>query len=100
MCLTGRMMNAEEAERAGLVSRVVAADKLIEEAMAAANAIAALSRAAVRMAKECVNRAYESTLTEGLNFERRMFFSSFALADQTEGMRAFVDKRAANWKHR
>ena len=100
MCLTGRMMNAEEAERAGLVSRVVAADKLIEEAMAAANAIAALSRAAVRMAKECVNRAYESTLTEGLNFERKMFFSSFALADQSEGMRAFVDKRAANWKHR
>jgi len=99
MCLTGRMMNAEEAERAGLVSRVVAADKLIEEAMAAANAIAGLSRAAVRMAKECVNRAYESTLTEGLNFERKMFFSSFALADQTEGMRAFVDKRAANWKH-
>jgi enoyl-CoA hydratase len=100
MCLTGRMMNAEEAERAGLVSRVVAADKLIEEAMAAANAIAGLSRAAVRMAKECVNRAYESTLAEGLNFERKMFFSSFALADQTEGMRAFVDKRAANWKHR
>ncbi|MFT5174349.1 MAG: enoyl-CoA hydratase [Gammaproteobacteria bacterium] len=100
MCLTGRMMNAEEAERAGLVSRVVAADKLIEEAMAAAQAIAGLSRAAVRMAKESVNRAHESTLTEGLRFERNMFFSTFALEDQKEGMRAFVEKRAANWKHR
>jgi enoyl-CoA hydratase len=100
MCLTGRMMNAEEAERAGLVSRVVAADKLIEEAMAAAQAIAGLSRAAVRMAKESVNRAHESTLSEGLRFERNMFFSSFALEDQKEGMRAFVEKRAANWKHR
>ena len=100
MCLTGRMMDAEEAERAGLVSRVVAADKLMEEAMSAANAIAGLSRAAVRMAKESVNRAYESTLSEGLRFERKMFFSSFALEDQKEGMRAFVEKRAANWKHR
>ena len=100
MCLTGRMMNAEEAERAGLVSRVVAADKLIEEAMAAAQAIAGLSRAAVRMAKESVNRAYESTLAEGIRFERNMFFASFALEDQKEGMRAFVEKRAAKWKHR
>ena len=100
MCLTGRMMNAEEAERAGLVSRVVAADKLLEEAMAAATAIAGLSRAAVCMAKESVNRAAESTLAEGLRFERKMFFSSFALEDQKEGMRAFVEKRAANWKHR
>jgi enoyl-CoA hydratase len=100
MCLTGRMMDAEEAERAGLVSRVVAADKLMEEAMASAQAIAGLSRAAVRMAKESVNRAFESTLSEGIRFERNMFFSSFALEDQKEGMRAFVEKRAANWKHR
>ena len=100
MCLSGRMMDAEEAERAGLVSRVVAADKLIEEAMAAAHAIAGLSRAAVRMAKESVNRADESTLAEGLRFERKMFFSSFALEDQKEGMRAFIEKRSANWKHR
>jgi enoyl-CoA hydratase len=99
MCLTGRMMDATEAERSGLVSRVVPADKLMEEAMKAAQAIAGLSRAAVRMAKESVNRAYESTLTEGLRFERNMFFSSFALEDQKEGMRAFVEKRAANWKH-
>lgn len=100
MCLTGRMMDATEAERSGLVSRVVPADKLMEEAIKAAQAIAGLSRPAVRMAKESINRAYESTLSEGLRFERNMFFSSFALEDQKEGMRAFVEKRAANWKHR
>lgn len=100
MCLTGRMMDAAEAERSGLVSRVVPADNLMEEAMKAAQAIAGMSRAAVRMAKESVNRAYETTLSEGLRFERNLFFSSFALEDQKEGMRAFVEKRAANWKHR
>jgi enoyl-CoA hydratase len=100
MCLTGRMMDAQEAENAGLVSRVVPAEDLIAEAMASAQAIAGLSRAAVRMAKEAVNRAHETTLSEGLRYERRLFFSSFALEDQKEGMRAFVEKRAANWKHR
>lgn len=100
MCLTGRMMDAAEAERAGLVSRVVTADKLLEEAMAAAKAIAELSRPAVRMVKDSINRAYETTLTEGLRFERNLFFSSFALEDQKEGMRAFADKRAAQWKNR
>ncbi len=100
MCLTGRMMDAAEAERAGLVSRVVPADRLLEEAMAAARTIAGFSRPAVRMTKECVNRSYESTLSEGVRFERRVFFSTFALEDQKEGMRAFVEKREPAWKHR
>ncbi len=100
MCLTGRMMDAQEAERSGLVSRVVPAAKLIEEAMAAARTIAGFSRPAVRMAKECVNRAFESTLSEGVRFERRVFFSTFALEDQKEGMRAFVEKREPVWRHR
>ena len=100
MCLTGRMMDAEEAERAGLVSRVVPADALLDEAMKAAHTIAGFSRPVVRMAKECVNRAYETTLAEGLRFERRMFFSTFALDDRREGMEAFVAKRAPEWRHR
>jgi len=100
MCLTGRMMDAAEAERAGLVSRVVAADALVDEAMAVARTIAGLSQPAVRMTKECVNRAYETTLAEGVRFERRVFLSSFATEDQKEGMRAFVEKRPAIWKHR
>lgn len=100
MCLTGRMMDAAEAERAGLVSRVVAADKLIEEAMSAAHAIAGYSRPSVRMTKACVNRAYESTLAEGVRYERQVFFSTFATEDQKEGMRAFVEKRKPEWKHR
>jgi enoyl-CoA hydratase len=100
MCLTGRMMDADEAERAGLVSRVVAADALIGEAMAAARTIAGYSRPSVRMAKACVNRAYETTLAEGVRFERQVFFSTFATEDQKEGMRAFVEKRKPEWKHR
>ena len=100
MCLTGRMMDAEEAERAGLVSRIVPAEELMDETLKAAETIAAMSRPAVMMAKEAVERAYETTLSEGLRFERRLFHSTFALDDQKEGMRAFVDKRKPDWKHR
>ncbi|QDZ01254.1 enoyl-CoA hydratase [Nitratireductor mangrovi] len=100
MCLTGRMMDAEEAERSGLVSRVVPAGELIEEALAAATKIASFSLPAVMMAKEAVNRSYETTLSEGLRFERRVFHSMFALDDQTEGMSAFVEKRTPNFRNR
>jgi len=100
MCLTGRLMDAEEAERAGLVSRVLPADKLLDEAMNTARQIAAFSRPSVTMTKECINLAYETTLREGLRAERRLFFSSFALEDQSEGMQAFVDKRKPQWRHR
>ena len=100
MCLTGRMMDAEEAERAGLVSRVVPAGELLEEAVKAASKIAGFSMPAVMMAKEAVDRAYETTLAEGLRFERRVFHSMFALEDQTEGMAAFAEKRSANFRHR
>lgn len=99
MCLTGRMMDAAEAERAGLVSRVVPADKLVEEAMAAAEKIAAMSLPIAMMTKESVNRAYETTLAEGIRFERRVFHAMFATADQKEGMKAFVEKRAPNFEH-
>lgn len=100
MCLTGRMMDASEAERAGLVSRVVAADRLLDEAIEAATIIAGFSLPAVMMAKEAVNRAYETTLAEGVHFERRLFHSLFATEDQKEGMAAFVEKRKAVFKHR
>jgi enoyl-CoA hydratase len=100
MILTGRMMDAEEAERSGLVSRVLPAASLIEEAVKVAGSIAALSRPAVFAAKEAVNRAYETTLAEGIRFERRIFHSLFATEDQKEGMRAFAEKRAAAFKHR
>lgn len=100
MCLTGRTMNAEEAERAGLVSRVVPADALMEETLKAANTIAGYSLPVVMMIKESVNRAFESGLSEGLLFERRAFHSAFALEDQKEGMAAFVEKRKAAFKHR
>jgi enoyl-CoA hydratase len=100
MCLTGRMMDAAEAERAGLVSRVIAADKLVEEALKTAASIAALSLPAVMIAKESVNRAYETTLAEGVRFERRVFQSLFATEDQKEGMGAFVEKRTPAFKHR
>lgn len=100
LCLTGRMMDAAEAERCGLVARVVPADKLLDEAMGAAAKIAALSRPVVMMAKEAVNRAYETTLAEGIKFERRVFHATFATEDQKEGMRAFAEKRKAAWKHR
>src|SRR6201989_2861554 len=93
LCLTGRMMDAAEAERSGLVSRVVPADKLMDEAMAAAAKIAGLSPLAVGMAKELVDAAYETTLTIGVALERRLFHSLFAFEDQSEGMAAFVEKR-------
>jgi enoyl-CoA hydratase len=93
MCLTGRMMDATEAERAGLVSRVVPAEKLMEEAKAAAKKIASQSRPIAMMTKEAVNAAYETTLRQGVMFERRLFHSMFATSDQKEGMAAFVGKR-------
>jgi enoyl-CoA hydratase len=100
MCLTARMMDAAEAERAGLVSRVVPGDKLMEEAMAVAEKIASASLPAAMMVKESVNRAYETTLSEGVRFERRLFHAAFALDDQKEGMAAFVEKRKPVFKHR
>jgi len=100
LVLTARMMDAAEAERAGLVSRVVADERLLDEALAAAATIAGFSLPAVMMAKECINRAYEAPLAEGILFERRLFHSLFATSDQKEGMSAFVEKRAANFKHR
>ncbi len=100
MVLTGRMMDAAEAERSGLVSRVVPTAKLLEEALAVAARIAELSRPAVMIAKEAVNRAYETTLAEGIRFERRVFHSLFATEDQKEGMAAFIEKRKPDFKHR
>ena len=100
LILTGRNIDAAEAERSGLVSRVVPADDLLTEAKAVATTIARMSRSAARMAKEAVNRAFESTLTEGLLYERRLFHSSFATDDQSEGMAAFTEKRPANFTHR
>jgi enoyl-CoA hydratase len=100
MCLTGRMMSAEEAERAGLVSRVVAADDLREEALKVAARIADLSLPIVMLTKEAVNRAYETTLAEGVRFERRLFHSMFATEDQSEGMTAFIEKRKPHFKNR
>lgn len=100
MILTGRMMDAEEAERAGLVARVVAADTLLEDALETATAIAGMSLPAAMMAKECVNRAYETTLAEGVKYERRSFHAAFAMEDQKEGMAAFSEKRPADFKNR
>ncbi|MBB4286023.1 enoyl-CoA hydratase [Roseospira goensis] len=100
MCLTGRMMDAAEAERAGLVSRVVPVDDLKDEAIKTATKIADLSLPLVMMTKESVNRAYETTLTEGVRFERRLFHATFATADQKEGMAAFVEKRQPDFKNR
>ncbi len=99
LVLTGRMMDAAEAERAGLVSRVVALEKLMEEALGAALMICEYSQIAVMAAKESVNRAFESSLTEGVTSERRLFHALFATDDQKEGMAAFVDKRKAQFKH-
>ena len=99
-CLTGRMIDAAEAERAGLVARVVPADRLHEEALAVAARIASFSLPVVLKIKESINRAYESSLTEGLLFERREFHATFALDDRQEGMRAFVQKRKPDFKHR
>ena len=100
MCLTGRMMDAVEAERAGLVSRVVPLADLVNEAMKAAETIAEMSAPIVMMTKESIDRAYETTLTEGVRFERRVFHAMFAIADQKEGMAAFVEKRKAKFEHR
>jgi enoyl-CoA hydratase len=100
LILTARMMDAAEAERAGLVSRVVAADKLLDEALAVATVIAGFSGPSVMMAKEAVNRAYEAPLAEGLLFERRLFHSLFATDDQKEGMSAFVEKRPPKFAHK
>ncbi len=95
LCLTGRLMDAQEAERAGLVARIVPADKLLDDALATAATIAAMSLPVAIMAKECVNQAFESALSEGLRFERRVFHATFATQDQKEGMAAFVEKRKA-----
>ncbi|MFY0610985.1 MAG: enoyl-CoA hydratase [Hyphomicrobiaceae bacterium] len=100
MCLTGRMMDAEEAERCGLVSRIVPAQELIDEAVKTAQKIADMSRPIAMMTKETVNRAYETTLSEGILFERRVFHSMFAIEDQKEGMAAFAEKRKANFKNK
>jgi enoyl-CoA hydratase len=100
MVLSGRMIDAAEAERCGLVSRIVANDKLIEEALKLAEKIAALSRPSVLAAKEAVNRAFETTLAEGVRFERRLFHAMFATADQKEGMAAFIEKRKPAFKNR
>ena len=100
LCLTARTMDAQEAERAGLVSRVVPADKLMEEALAVAHKVANYSLPVAMMIKESINRAYETPLSEGILFERRVFHSQFALEDQKEGMAAFVEKRKPDFKHR
>lgn len=99
MCLTARMMDAVEAERAGLVSRIVPTERLMEEALAAAATISAMSSPIVMMIKESVNRAYESTLKEGVQYERRLFHSTFATEDQKEGMKAFVEKRLPSFRN-
>ncbi|MHA4850844.1 enoyl-CoA hydratase [Rhodococcus sp. MSC1_016] len=100
LCLTGRNMDAEEAERAGLVSRIVPAADLLDEALQTATTIADMSLPVAMMAKEAVNRSFETTLTEGIRFERRVFHSTFATEDQKEGMTAFVEKRPPVFKHR
>ena len=100
MCLTARQMDAQEAERAGLVSRVVPVDKLMEEALAVAQKVAGYSLPVAMMIKESINRAYETPLSEGILFERRVFHSQFALEDQKEGMAAFVEKRKPAFKNR
>ncbi len=100
MCLTGRMMDVEEAERCGLVSRIVPKGELREEAIRVAKQIAGFSRPIVMLTKESVNRAYETTLSEGVRFERRVFHSVFGTEDQKEGMAAFIEKRKPAFKHR
>ncbi len=100
LCLTGRMMDAAEAERSGLVARVVPAASLMDEAMKVAETIASMSLPSLMIAKESVNRAFETTLAEGMRFERRVFHSLFATADQKEGMAAFVAKRPAKFENR
>ena len=99
MCLTGRQMDAQEAERSGLVSRIIPLDSLVDEAMKVASKIAELSMPVVMMCKESVNRSYETTLAEGIKFERRVFHATFATEDQKEGMNAFAEKRTPAFKH-
>ncbi|WMW81274.1 enoyl-CoA hydratase [Undibacterium cyanobacteriorum] len=99
LCLTARLMDANEAERAGLVSRVVPLEKLMEETLAAATTIASMSLPVVMMIKDAVNRSFESSLTEGVAYERRLFHASFGTHDQREGMHAFLEKRPANFKN-
>ena len=100
LCLTARMMDAQEAERSGIASRVVPLDRLLDEALEAAAVIASMSRPAVLMVKEAIDRAYETTLESGLDAERGLFNMSFSTADKHEGMRAFLEKRTPRWKHR
>lgn len=100
MCLTGRMMSAKEAEASGLVSRIFEADVLVEEALKAANKIAEFSQPIVMMTKESVNRSFESSLSEGVRFERRLFHSAFSTKDQKEGMSAFLEKRTPRFRHK
>ena len=100
LCLTGRMMDAAEAEQAGLVSRIVPAAELLSEAVKIAEQIAAMSRPIAMMVKEAVNRAYETTLSEGIRFERRLFHATFATDDQKEGMAAFIEKRKPAFRNR
>ena len=100
MCLTGRMMDSAEAERCGLVSRVVPLAELVPEAIRTAQVIADLSRPAAKAVKEAIDRAYETTLSEGVLFERRMFHAMFGTEDKDEGMTAFLEKREPKWKHR
>jgi enoyl-CoA hydratase len=100
MILTGRMIDAEEAERMGMVARIIPAERLIEESVATAQHIASLSRPAVYLAKECVNRAFETPMAEGIRFERRMFHATFSTEGQKEGMAAFVEKRLPNFSNR
>jgi enoyl-CoA hydratase len=100
MCLTGRMMDAAEAERSGLVSRIVPAADLLDEALKTAATIASMSLPIAMMTKESINRAYETTLAEGIRFERRVFHAMFSTADQKEGMKAFVEKRPAKFENR
>ncbi|MFG1382771.1 enoyl-CoA hydratase [Xanthobacter versatilis] len=99
MCLTGRLMDAVEAERAGLVSRVVPATELLDEALKVAKVIAGMSAHVAMQTKESVNRSYETTLAEGIRFERRVFQAQFGVADQKEGMAAFIEKRPAKFEH-
>jgi enoyl-CoA hydratase len=99
MCLTARMMDAAEAERAGLVSRVVPPEKLMDETLAAARTIAAMPLQALMMIKESINNAYETVLTEGVQYERRLFHSTFATVDQKEGMKAFIEKRLPSFRN-
>ena len=97
MCLTGRMMDATEAEQSGLVARIVPAADLVEEALKIAATIAGMAPLAALAAKEMVNATFETTLAQGINFERRLFHGLFGTADQKEGMAAFVEKRPGNW---